>query len=297
MEIRNLITFLTATEINNFTKVAMMLGYSQSAVTIQIRQLEMELGVKLFDRIGKRVTLTSDGEKFIPYAKKLLIDLEEAKDALKEDKLQSGIIKLGIVESLLSAEFPRILTEFHKEYPNISVSITTGTMEYLIDLLQHNEIDMMYALDSQLYRKNWIKVVNQPERVVFIASAKHPLVGKKSVTFDEINQYELILTEKDVSYRYLLEQKLLEDGKTITPFLEVGNIEFIKRMLLNEVGICYMPLYTVEKELSEKLLFRIPCERYEINIYKQLIYRKDKWINRPLNRLIEIIGAITESER
>lgn len=297
MEIRNLITFLTATEINNFTKVAMMLGYSQSAVTIQIRQLEMELGVKLFDRIGKRVTLTSDGEKFIPYAKKLLIDLEEAKDALKEDKLQSGIIKLGIVESLLSAEFPRILTEFHKECPNISVSITTGTMEYLIDLLQHNEIDMMYALDSQLYRKNWIKVVNQPERVVFIASAKHSLVGKESVTFDEINQYELILTEKDVSYRYLLEQKLLEDGKTITPFLEVGNIEFIKRMLLNEVGICYMPLYTVEKELSEKLLFRIPCERYEINIYKQLIYRKDKWINRPLNRLIEIIGAITESER
>ena len=295
MEIRNLITFLTATEITNFTKVAKMLGYSQSAVTIQIRQLEKELGVKLFDRIGKRVTLTGDGEKFIPYAKKLLNDLEEAKDALKEDTLQSGIIKLGIVESLLSAEFPRILTEFHKEYPNISVSISTGTMEYLIDLLQHNEIDMMYALDSQLYRKNWVKAVNQPERVVFIASAKHPLVGKESITFDEINQYELILTEKDVSYRYLLEQKLLEDGKTITPFLEVGNIEFIKRMLLNEVGICYMPLYTVEKELSDKLLFRIPCEKYEINIYKQLIFRKDKWINRSLSRLIEIISAITES--
>ncbi len=294
MEIRNLITFLTAAEITNFTKVARILGYTQSAVTIQIRQLEKELGVKLFDRTGKRVTLTGDGERFIPYAKKLLIDLEEAKDSLKDDALQSGIIKLGIVESLLSAEFPRILTKFHQEYTHISISISTGTMEYLIDLLQHNEIDMMYALDSQLYQKNWIKVVNLPERVAFIASAKHPLVGKESVSFDEINQYDLILTEKDVSYRYILEQKLLEDEKTITPFLEVGNIEFIKRMLLNEIGICYMPLYTVEKEISEKFLFRIPCEKYEINIYKQLIFRKDKWINRPLNRLIEIISEIPE---
>jgi DNA-binding transcriptional LysR family regulator len=289
MEIRNLITFISAAETTNFTRVAKILGYSQSAVTIQIRQLEKELGVKLFDRIGKRVTLTGDGEKFIPYAKKLLNDLEEAKNALKENTLQSGKIKLGIVESLLSAEFPVILTKFHREYPNISISITTGTIDYLIDLLQHNEIDMMYALDSQLYRENWIKAVNQPEKVVFIASANHPLVGKINVLFEEINKYDLILTEKDVSYRYVLEQKLLADGKSISPFLEVGNIEFIKRILLNEVGICYMPLYTVEKELREKLLYQIPCEKYEINIYKQLIFRKDKWINRSLNRLIEII--------
>lgn len=297
MEIRNLTTFLAVSEVLNFTKVAHDNGYTQSAITVQIHQLEEEIGIKLFDRIGKKVTLTNEGKQFIKHARKIINEVEEAKNVFFESPTQRGYIKLGIVESLLSAEFPKVLQLFHKEFPNVSISIQTGTMEYLIEQLQHNKLDMMYGFDEQIYHEDWVKVLNISEKVAFVASSNHPLVSKSNVTIEEMENYDIILTEKDVSYRYVLERKLAERQKNIYPFLEVGNIEFIKRLLLENLGICYMPLYTIKKELREEKLSQISCKEYEIEIYKQLIYRKDKWLNFSMKGLIKIILECEKTDK
>ena len=127
MDIRNLRTFIRVAELNNFTKAAQSLGYSQSAVTVQMQQLETELGLPLFDRIGKNIKLNQYGLNFIDYAIKVIEAIEKAESFSTEAENMKGYIRFGIVDSILNACFISILPEFNRRFPNIDVSISVGS--------------------------------------------------------------------------------------------------------------------------------------------------------------------------
>ena len=294
MELRNLSTFLVAAELLNFSRVAEQLGYSQSAISIQIQQLEKELGVKLFDRIGKNTSLTNEGERLAVYANKILNTLDEAKSDIGRDMDRSGILRLGIIESLLASVFPRILKEFHKTYPFVRISVTTGTTDFLVEQLWHNEIDMLYFADKQLDFPDWIKAFNRKEKVCFIASADNPLTQKSSVPIEEILKQDIILTEGGVGYRYKLEQKLAADGLSISPFLEVGNTEVIKKLVSSNMGISYLPLLTLREDIDRGSIKPINNKKYQLQVFRQLVYLKSKWISKPMKELITIISHLEE---
>lgn len=120
MEIRNLITFLRVAELQNFTRAAQELGYSQSNVSAQIKQLEQELDRRLFDRIGKNVFLTSYGEAMIPYAKQVVSTVLQMETFMKSEAALEGTVRVGITDSLSELRLDDALLSFHRRFPRRS---------------------------------------------------------------------------------------------------------------------------------------------------------------------------------
>lgn len=117
MEIRNLITFVRIAEVQSFSKTAEQLGYSQSAVTMQIKQLEGELGTQLFERIGKQVKLTQAGERLLPYALEILDSMRKAESIVQEPEEISGKLHIGTCESYVTSILPSVIMEFSQQCP------------------------------------------------------------------------------------------------------------------------------------------------------------------------------------
>ena len=123
MEVRNLVTFLKVTELKSFSRAAEALDYSQSAVTVQIQQLERELGVQLFDRIGKTVSITQYGKDFVSYARDVVSAIARASAFASSDSELSGTVRVGTLNSLLTASFSNIVPLYHERFPHVQISL------------------------------------------------------------------------------------------------------------------------------------------------------------------------------
>ena len=124
MEIRQVQSFVHVAKLGSFSRAAETMGYSQSAITVQIRLLEEELGTKLFDRMGKKVSLTPQGKRFLEHANRILYEMNRTIMAMNEDRELENPLHIGTIESLCTAKFPRILSQFHTLYPKVNIQIT-----------------------------------------------------------------------------------------------------------------------------------------------------------------------------
>ena len=251
MEFRELSTFLQVAKLQSFSKAAKVLGYSQAAVTIQIKQLEQELGAHLFDRIGKQTTLTHQGSVFYEYAASIIRDMAQAKDAVSHPQKLTGRLCIGTIESICASIFPNLLTEYHKRHPEVNISIRTDSPDQLLEQINSNQLDLVYFMDKRVYDVKWEKVLEEPEDIVFAATPDHPLAQRdEPLELDEILSYPFVLTEKDASYRLLLEQYLAAMGKHLDPYLEIGNTDFILQFLRQNTGVTFLPHFTVERSVK-----------------------------------------------
>ena len=135
MEIRQLMTFIRVVQFQSFTKAAQSLGYSQSAVTIQIKNLEHELGTHLLDRIGRQVSLTPQGERFLDYAYNIVNEMNRARMELNENKELTGSLRIGTVESLCFSKLPPVLAEMHGRYPDVALQIKATSPEDALEMI------------------------------------------------------------------------------------------------------------------------------------------------------------------
>ena len=117
MEIRNLYTFLQVASLQNFTKASQILGYSQSNVSSQIQQLEEDVGVKLFDRIGRGVILTQYGQQLVPYAEQIILLASKMDSMLWMPEDMIGILRLGMIESVFDICFEQLILRYTERFP------------------------------------------------------------------------------------------------------------------------------------------------------------------------------------
>ncbi|WP_277405826.1 LysR family transcriptional regulator [Lacrimispora xylanisolvens] len=241
MELREIRTFLEVADLKSFCRAAEKLKYSQAAVTVQIKQLEKELNVHLFDRIGKQTTLTHEGELFYQYASEIMRNVAYARNALGQSSELTGTLVIGTIESICSTLFPPLIREYHHRYPKVNINIVIDSPEILLNMMNSNQVDMVYFLDRRMYDAKWVKILEKPEEIIFAASKDHIFAKETGLTIDQIITQPLILTEKDASYRFILEQYLASDDKKLHPFLEIGNTEFIIKLLKQNEGISFLP--------------------------------------------------------
>ncbi len=290
MEIRSIITFLQVASTQNFSLAAKQLGYSQSAITVQIKKLEKELDTQLFERMGKRVYLTEKGEQFIPYAENILKVTNEAANFSKAQTALKGVLKIGGVESICTALLPDLLLQFHKQYPNVHVVIKSGTTDQLLQMARSNEIDMIFTLDDKLYLDDFTCDFNREEEICFVTKAdKKYKKHIKHMKIDEIIKEPLILTELWGAYQYQLLKLLAARDVKISPILEIGNTETIINLLKNGMGISFLPKYTVSNDIERGQLMKISSDLEQVNMYSQLLYHKNKFITPQMNRFINLI--------
>ena len=156
MDLRSLSIFIEAAESGSFTRAGERLGYSQPTVSFQIKQLEQELGVPLFDRIGHTISLTDAGREALAYAQNICHLSQEMVLGATRQRETSGVIHLGMADSmcrpLITGEFAR----FRAAYPKVSLRVTTAGTGELFRLLDHNEVDLVCTLDQHIYNTNYI---------------------------------------------------------------------------------------------------------------------------------------------
>ncbi len=294
MEFRELSTFLQVAKLQSFSKAAKVLGYSQAAVTIQIKQLEQELGVHLFDRIGKQTTLTHQGTVFYEYAASITRDMAQAKDAVSHPQKLTGRLCIGTIESICAAIFPSLLTEYHRRHPDVNISIRTDSPDQLLEQINSNQLDLVYFMDKRVYDVKWEKVLEEPEEIIFAATPDHPLAQyNEPLELDEVLSYPFVLTEKDASYRLILDQYLAAIGKHLDPYLEIGNTDFILQFLKQNTGVTFLPHFTVEQSVKEGYLRILPVQHFAICTWRQLLYHKDKWVTREMAEFIKLAQELS----
>lgn len=294
MEFREISTFLQVAQYQSFSKAARQLGYSQAAVTIQIKQLEHELGVHLFDRIGKQISLTHQGQVFYQYAVSIRNDLERAKNAVSDPSTLSGKLCLGTIESICASIFPDLLAEYHRLHPEVTISIVTDSPGVLLNRMNENAIDIVYLLDRRIYDNRWCKTLEEPEENIFVASPDHELaLTERELDLDEVLRFPFFLTEKDASYRHMLEQYLASINRSVKPFLEIGSTEFIIHMLLKNTGISFLPKFTVQRELQQKQLTALNVRGFQMQTWRQIFYHKDKWVTREMQEFLRLADKMS----
>ena len=291
MELRQLSTFIRVAQFKSFSKAAESLGYSQSAVTVQIRQLEEELHTRLFDRMGKRITLTDPGAQFLSRAYDVLNEVNKARLSVADAGELHGRLHIGTIESLCFAKLPAVLRQFWQRHPQVVVHVTTGEPETLIEQMERGELDLIYILDEPRYNNNWRKMMEQREDVVFVAS---PALGEElarvpALKLEQLMDKPFYLTEREANYRRVLDRFLASRGVVLTPFLECSDTSFIIKMLETSRGISLLPWYAVERSVQQGRLSLLDVTDFHIKLYRQLFSHKEKWCTREMDEFVRLM--------
>ncbi len=289
MELRNLITFIHVAELGSFTKAAEQLGYSQSTVSFQIKQLEDELDCLLFERINHTITLTEKGRELVSYAHKVRALTDDFKESLGGEKDVKGLIHIVSPDSVCEEMINSHYVDFHNKYPSISVRFSTGDSALMLSMLDHNEADVIITLDQRLHNKDYIIAKEQLLPMHFIASANSKFAGKKNLSIKDIINEPFILTEFGQGYRRVFDRELAKKSLEINPVLEVGRTDIITSLLAESDMISYLPDFVTKSMVEAGKLCFLDVTDMNIDIWKQLIYHKNKWMSRSLKTFIEYV--------
>ena len=219
------------------SQAARELGYSQSAVSSQIAQLENELGTPLLDRVGKTVRLTQAGETFMGYARTLLTTAQQAQAALQPAQQIQGRLRIALADSVCSAFLPDLLQRYHALCPQVELVLRTATADEMLQLLRTNQMDLAYTLDRPLAQPSFVLAVDQPEPICFVAPPGHPLAGRKDLTLEDLVRQDFLLTERGMSYRDELDQWLASRRLTLRPCLETGSAVLLEQLVERGMGL------------------------------------------------------------
>ncbi|MGN9172385.1 LysR family transcriptional regulator [Lachnospiraceae bacterium HCP1S3_A8] len=288
MEFRQLQTFMIIAQTESFSKAAELLGYSQSAVTVQIRLLEKELDTRLFERMGRKIALTAQGQNLRIHAGRILEEMSQAEAEIRLEQELCSPLHVGVIESLFFTKLPPILGYFRQHYPKVSLKLTTGTPKELIEHMEYNQLDLIYILDRPRYNNHWSKEMEKKEDIVFVTNPKLTITQKQDLMVEDLLYNPFFLTEKNENYRKELDQFLESKDIVLTPSLESSNTEFIIRMIIENGGISYLPYFAVEKSIKSGELAVLKVKDFQLSMYQQIFYHKSKWKTKEMEEFIRL---------
>ncbi len=289
MELRNLITFIHVVELGSFTKAGEQLGYSQSTVSFQIKQLEEELSCLLFERINHTITLTERGKELVSYAHQVRALTDEFKDNLENEKHFKGHIHIVTPDSVCEDMITHNYIDFHNTYPNISLKFTPADTTVMFDMLDKNEADLIITLDNHVYQKDYVIAKEEPLSMHFVVNRSSGYAKMKNLSINDIINEPFLLTEKGQGYRRVFDKELAKRSLEILPVLEIGRTDIISNILTKSDMISFLPDFVTEPKVkSGELCYLDVCD-FNVEICKQLIYHKNKWLSKSLKALIEYI--------
>ena len=289
MELRNLITFIHVAELGSFTKAAEQLGYSQSTISFQIKQLEDELGCLLFERINHTITLTERGHELVSYAHQVRALTEDFKENLSKKEEPDGYIHIvtpdSVCEEMISAHYK----DFHKKYPSIVIRFSTGDTSDMLNMIDHNEADVIITLDHRLFNKDYVIAKEQQLPMHFVAASTSKYANAKGLSIKDIATEPFVLTEYGQGYRRVFDRELAKRSIEITPVLEIGRTDIITSVLVENDMISFLPDFVTDELITDGKLCHLDVVDMNIDIWKQLIYHKNKWLSKSMKTFIEYI--------
>ena len=266
MEIRQLRAFVAIAESGTFTAGALRVHVTQAAISMQIRQLENEIGAKVFVRAPRHVILTEAGEQLLRRARHILREHDAALDEIAElAGAERGRLRIGSASAMvLTEQLPAILKELRKQHPAAEISVLSGTSEVLVDQILAGEVDIAFV--SLPVDVRGIKTERLSEdQLVAIASPRHKLAKQRTISAFTLAGERLILGERGGNTRRLIDQFFAQAGVTLRVAMELSRQQAIKRMVEEDMGVGIVPLQSVKEEVEKGKLVRWWIEGAEIN--------------------------------
>lgn len=290
MDLKNLLTFMHVAELNSFTRAGQKLGFSQSTVSFQIKQLERELGTQLFERINHTVVLTEKGRDVLKFAHQISKMTQELDKRLQNEEEVSGNVRIAMADSLCDNMLQEGFGEFRDRYPGISLKIITAGTEEMFRLLNQNEADAVLTLDNHIFHAEYVIAREERAGVHFVADSENPLCEREELFPEDLAGQPFLLTEKGMSYRRLMDEKFAELSMEILPVLEIGSAGLICFLVEQGAGISFLPDYVTEEKVRTGRLRYLPVKNFEIEIWKQLLYHRDKWVTPQLESALAYLS-------
>lgn len=289
MNTKSLVTFKTILEAGSFQKAADKLGYTQSTVTFQIKQLEEELALKLFEKIGRRMELTQAGKDIMPYIDLILQGAEQIGNYGKSLSEISGTLKLAIPDSILIYNMQPFMQAFTHEAPNVQLIVNSIQSGEINQAVADGTADIGINCEKDSYPDSVIHKKLGKYKAVLVAS---PFANNNLLDFITPHQRKpisLICNEPDGYYQLDMDKYLSEKDILLNPPMKVQSIEAVKRCVMNNLGIAVVPTYSIGEELKNGSLMPIKTELDEKTYDSFYIYNKNKWISPQMKLALDLL--------
>ncbi|MCQ5130220.1 LysR family transcriptional regulator [Butyricicoccus faecihominis] len=285
MDLKYLHTFRTIVSEGGFCKAAEKLNYTQSTITFQIGRLEQELSANLFEKIGRKMVLTKAGEHLVPYVDEILQSVDKLR-FFEDDIAQcQGDIRIGIAETMLCYQFPAILKEFHRRAPKARLFLRSMNCYDIRNELFAGTLDIgVFYEDVGGFGSGLTTQTLGGYPLILVASPEVKRGFPDFVTPDRVVPVPFIINEPNCIFRQLFEQYLREKSIILDHTIELWSIPTIKNLVKNDVGVSFLPAFTVREELESGALVEIPTDLSGATITAVCAHHKNKWIS-PLMRL------------
>lgn len=276
MEIRHLTSFLQLATLGSFTKAGESLGYSQANISLQIRQLELELGVPLFDRIGKKAYLTQYGEMLVPYAQEIISTTNTIRNMFYEKENLRGTLRVGFTESLFEFLFRDTLLAFHRIFPLVTVEVSVDSTSTLIKMLHSGQLDIVCLIGDFLADPDLLCWNNMECGIVIVANNDHPLASRLKPDPGDLDGQEFVLMEDSAPYVMDFDRWLRNEEIEISKSIKVQIPYGARQLLYNDSYLSVLPDFTVRSDLSDGRLTHIDIEGFSQTQNVQFLTHKSR---------------------
>jgi len=260
---------------NSYTDAAKAMFMTQPAVSMQIKQMESQVGLALFERSGKQIAPTEAGMELLHYARNIRQQLEEAECVLDELKgLKRGKLHLTMA-STANYFAPRLIAAFHHQYPGAQVTLDVTNRSGLLDALDNNTTDMV-IMGRPPKGLDLIGIQLFENPLVMVAWPEHPLAKQASIRLDEIADEPFIVREPDSGTRMAIDRYFARHHLSLKPGMEMNRAEAIKQAVMAELGLGIVSLHTIEMELELKRLVVLNVEDFPIMRHWYIVHRNNK---------------------
>ena len=272
----------------SFTRAAEEVHLSQPAVSIQVKRLEENVGLALFEQVGKRISLTEAGSELYDASKDVLGRLLELDDSI--DSLRGEVAGSLHVTAVTSAKYflPHLLGAFQRRYPDLEPKLMVANRASLLERVADNEDDL-YVMghvppDIDVEEYPFLENI-----IVIVASPDHPLAKKRKITLEQLSKERFLVRESGSGNRKVVEEYFQEHGYAINPYMELGSAEAIKQGVMAGLGISALSLHNLRLEMAAGQIVVLKVEGFPLRRKWNVVHRKGKRLSPAAQEFIEFL--------
>src|SRR3989440_11918685 len=287
MDVRDLQVFLSVAKHLNYTRAAEEVNLSQPSVSVRMRELERDLGSKLFEQLGKKIALTEGGQLLVPYATRIIATMSDARQAIDElQGLERGLLRIGASTTPGMYLIPQTIAHFKQRYPKIEVHLAVKDTRQIEDGVIRNEFDFGFV-GGHLAGDEVDVIPWMTDHLVLVVPSDHILARRKSVKAADLRKEKFILLEPGSATRAAIVKHLQKADLEVETVMEMENPESVKKAVQSGLGIAFISKFAVDTELKARSLVAVRVKGLDINRELKIVYRKDKHLSPAAKAFLE----------
>ncbi len=289
MELKNLYTVKKIIETGSYQNAAAALNYAQSTITFQIKQLESELGIKLFEKNGARMELTQAGRELLPVMDKVLLAVDELLSYNADRDRLRGTLTIALPESLITYKMQPVLKAFKEKAPNVRLALQVMNCYKIYECLMNGEADIAIHYDVGKYPSGFAVSALGSYPLVLVGA---PCAEEDFVSPGQVKNICHIQNDPNALYLKIFQRYLRQKNIVLQADLEVWSIEAVKRSAASNLGVAFLPYFAVESELKRGELKELRTDMEHPSMTAVCAYNKNKWQSPAMLLFLKLLDGL-----